>query len=181
MLLLTERLILREFVANDRADVLAYQSDPLYLRFYHWTGRTVEEVQQFVQMFLDQQQEQPRTKFQLAVILRGENQLIGNCGVRMEAADASEADIGFELAPERWGNGYATEAAQAIVMFGFAELHLHRIWAQCIADNGGSARVLEKLGMRQEGRLRENEWIKGRWRDTLIYGILDNEWHSRRS
>ena len=179
MILTTERLILREFVESDWPAVLAYQSDPLYLRYYHWTGRTEAEVREFIQMFLNQQQQQPRIKFQLAVTLRAEGRLIGNCGIRKKSADAHEGDIGYEFAPAYWGQGYATEATRAIVAFGFNELRLHRIWSWCIAENVGSFRVMEKVGMQREGRLRENEWIKGRWWDTLIYGILDHEWRQQ--
>lgn len=168
MIITTERLILREFVEDDWPAVLAYQADPRYLRYYPWTGRTEAEVRAFVQMFLDQQQAQPRTKFQLAVTLREGGQLIGNCGIRKETPEAREADIGYEFAPEYWGQGYATEAARAMVAFGFEELKVHRIWSWCIAENVGSARVLEKLGMQREGRLRENEWFKGRWWDTCL-------------
>jgi ribosomal-protein-alanine N-acetyltransferase len=177
--LTTERLILREFDEDDWPDVLAYQTDPLYLRYYEWTERTPEAVQEFVHTFLAQQREQPRTKFQLAVVLRSTGQLIGTCGTRMERADAHEADIGYELSPLHWGHGYATEAAGAIVKFGFGELGLHRIWSWCIADNAGSSRVLEKLGMRLEGRLREKEYFKERWWDTLLFAILDYEWRAQ--
>ena len=179
MELTTERLILREFNQSDWPDVLAYQSDPLYLRYYHWTDRTPEAVQEFIRMFLDQQRQQPRLKFQLAVVLRSGHQLIGNCGIRMKTADAREGDIGYELSPEHWGQGYATEAARAIVEFGFTNLKLHRIWSWCIAENVGSARVLRKLGLRMEGRKRENEYFKGRWWDTLLFGMLDHEWKAQ--
>jgi RimJ/RimL family protein N-acetyltransferase len=179
MELATGRLILREFTDNDWPDVLAYQTDPLYLRYYEWTERTPEAVQEFVQVFLAQQQERPRTKYQLAVTLRSAQQLIGTCGIRMASADAHEGDIGYELSPKHWGQGHATEAAQAIVRFGFTELGLHRIWSWCIADNVGSARVLERLGMRREGRLRDKEHFKGRWWDMLLFAILDHEWRSQ--
>ncbi len=179
MQLTTARLILREFSADDWPAVLAYQSDPRYLRYYAWTGRTPDEVQTFVRMFLDQQAEQPRLKFQLALTLKGDGQLIGNCGIRMRTPGAHEADIGYELNPAYWGQGYASEAARAMVAFGFTELRLHRIWSWCIADNVGSARVLEKLGMRLEGRLRENEFFKGRWWDTLMFAILEQEWQDK--
>ena len=179
MILTTERLLLREFVAEDWPAILAYQSDPRYLRYYEWTGRTPEEVQQFLQMFVAQQAEQPRRKFQLAVVLRSDGRLIGNCGIRLKTADAREGDIGYEFAPDEWGKGYATEAAHAIVGFGFGELGLHRIWSWCIAENAGSWHVMEKLGMRREGQLRENEWFKGRWWDTFVYGILEHEWKMR--
>lgn len=176
MKLETERLILRDVVKEDWQRVLEYQSDPLYLRYYEWTGRTPEAVQEFVGWFLAHQNQKPRIKFQLAVTLKSTNQLIGNCGIRMDSPDAFQADIGYELDPKHWNYGYATEAAHAIVDFGFQTFGLHRVWSWCVADNTGSAHVLEKLGMRQEGHLRENEFYKGRWWDTLMYAILADEW-----
>ncbi len=180
MQLETERLLLREFTESDWPAVLSYQNDPLYLRYYHWTERTAEDVQAFVQMFLDQQAERPRTKFQLAVELKSNGLLVGNCGIRINNPDLREANIGYELASHAWGKGLATEAASEILRFGFADLGLHRIWATTIADNVGSARVLEKLGMRLEAREREKEWITDRWYDSLTYAILDHEWQLAR-
>lgn len=176
--IVTERLHLREFIAEDWRAVLAYQADPRYQRYYDLTAPTGQGARDFVAMFLAQQQAQPRLKFQLAVTLKRTGALIGNCGVRLQAPGAQEADIGYELNPEQWGQGYASEAARTMVAFGFTELGVHRIWAHCIADNAASARVLEKLGMRQEGRLREQEYFKGRWWDTLLYAILEPEWRN---
>ena len=175
MRITTARLILREFVIDDWPDVLAYQRDPRYLRFYPWADRTEAEVRDFVQMLLDQQGQQPRRKFQLAITLPDSDRLIGNCGIRRKAENDLEADIGYELAPEYWRKGYATEAALAIVEFGFRELKLHRVSSWCIADNVASSRVLERVGLRLEGRLRENEYFKGRKWDTLLYGLLASE------
>ena len=172
----TDRLLLREFVEGDWEAVLAYQSDARYLRHYEWESRTDNDVRTFVRRFLDNQAETPRTKFQMAIVLPDSGRLIGNCGIRKATVDAVDAEIGYELAPEMWGNGYATEAARAMVSFGFRELGLHRIWAHCAADNLASAHVLEKLGMQQEGRLRENAYYKGRWWDELVYGLLEQEW-----
>jgi ribosomal-protein-alanine N-acetyltransferase len=182
----TDRLVLREFTLEDWPAVLAYQSDPLYLRYTQWTERTPEAVQAFVQMFIAQQEQQPRSKYQLVVTLRSTGQLIGNCGIRLEppgvlSGEVHEAEIGYELAPAHWAQGYATEAAGAIVRYGFEELRVHRIGAWCIAENIASAHVLEKLGMRAEGRLREKEYFRGRWWDTLLYAILDHEWHAQRN
>ena len=176
MYITTPRLLLREFGTDDWPDVLAYQRDPRYLRFYAWTDRTEAEVRGFVQMFVDQQANGPRRKFQLAITLSDSGQLIGSCGIRRKPENDWEADIGYELAPEHWGQGYATEAAKAIVDFGFRELGLHRISSWCIADNAASARVLERVGLRPEGRLRENEHFKGRWWDTLLYALLASDW-----
>ena len=174
----TDRLLMRDFVESDWEAVLAYQSDPLYLRYYHWTDRTEADVRDFVQMFINQQEQQPRQKFQLALVLKSENRLIGNCGIRVNDTEMREANIGYELDSRYWGQGYATEAARAILHFGFETLAMHRVWSWCIADNAGSARVLEKIGMRLEGRLQQKEFIKGQWRDHLLYAILDHEWRN---
>ena len=176
MKLETERLLLRDFVKDDWQRVLEYQTNPLYLRYNHWTERTPEAVQDFVGWFLDHQVQTPRIKYQLAVVLKSNNLLIGNCGVRMDKADALEADIGYELDPKYWNHGYATEAAHAIVDLGFKNFGIHRIWADCVVDNTGSAHVLEKLGMKLEGRLREKDYFKGRYWDALIYAIMKQEW-----
>ena len=176
MQVITERLRLREFASDDWPDVLAYQQDPRYLRFYPWSHRTPSDAQAFVAMFLDQQREQPRRRFQLVIARRQDDRLIGNCGIRRKPDNDWEADIGYELAHDCWGLGYDTEAAGAMVDFGFRELGLHRISSWCIAENTASARVLERLGFRQEGRQRQNEHFKGEWWDTLLYAILSEEW-----
>lgn len=180
MKLETARLILRDFVKDDWQRVLEYESDPLYLRYNPWAEKTPESVQEFIGWFMDNEKETPRVRFQLAVTLKSNNLLIGNCGVRMDTADAVEADIGYELDPKYWNYGYATEAVHAMVDFGFSRFGIHRIWAHCVADNVGSAHVLEKLGMTLEGRLREKEFYKRKWWDTLMYGILVDEWEAHK-
>lgn len=176
MILTTDRLVLREFVEDDWRAVLAYQNDSRYLRFNTWTKRTPEDAQAFVGRFVTQQGQDPRLKFQLAITLPLTGQLIGNAGIRIKTAGGHEADIGYELDPQHWGQGYASEAAHALVQFGFEQLRLRRISAHCLAENVASARVLEKLGMRLEGRLRDSERFKGRYWDTLHYAVLDHDW-----
>jgi ribosomal-protein-alanine N-acetyltransferase len=172
----TERLLLREFAREDWRAVLAYQSNPRYLRYYEWEERTEADVRAFVRMFVGFQRETPRRTFQLAIVLPESGQLIGNCGVRVRDPEMRAGDIGYELDPAHWGHGYATEAARAMLAYGFGPLGLHRIGAECVAENTASARVLEKIGMTREGRLRRNVWMKGRWWDTLLYAILDDEY-----
>jgi ribosomal-protein-alanine N-acetyltransferase len=179
MLRVTSRLVLREFVPEDWPAVLAYQTEPDYLRYYRWTERTADDVQAFIQRFIDWQRQEPRYRYQLAITLQDTGELIGNCGLRLEHPGAMEGELGYELAPAHWGNGYATEAAHALLTFGFQELRLHRIWAGCIAENVGSARVMERLGMQREGQHRDKEWFKGRWWDTYTYAMLEHEWRQR--
>ena len=87
-----------------------------------------------------------------------------------------QGEIGYALHRDFWGQGIATEAARSLVGFGFTEMGIHRAWGECRPENIGSIRVLQKLGMIQEGYLRENRWFKGRWWDTLIFGVLEREW-----
>jgi ribosomal-protein-alanine N-acetyltransferase len=180
MFLTTERLLLREFEEQDWPRTLEYQSDPEYLRYNPWTYRSEVDVRSFVRMFMNWSREQPRKKFQLAIVLKEEKRLIGNCGIRMPQAYAQSADIGYEIDRHYWGHGYATEAARALIDFGFEQLQLHRIWANCVVENTASAHVLEKSGMRYEGCLHESELMKDRWWSTKLYAILDHEWRSQR-
>ena len=177
----TERLVLREFREDDWPDMLAYWADPRYRRYYPDIAQVEPAVRDLVGLFVRSQAERPRRTWQLAVIGKAEGRLLGNCGVRINDPERREGNIGYELNPRDWGHGYATEAARAVVGFGFGELRLHRIWAECVADNSGSAHVLEKLGMRREARFREHQWFKGRWWDTLVYALLDHEWRGERA
>jgi RimJ/RimL family protein N-acetyltransferase len=180
----TPRLLLREFEAGDAPAVLHYQSDARYQTYYEETEHTPASTEAFVRMFLDQQADSPRWKWQLVIVseepYEGAGELAGNVGLRLDAPGALTGNIGYELDPELWGHGYATEAAEEMLRFGFEELGLHRIWSWCIADNTASRRVLERLGMRLEGQQREHEYLKGRWWDQCLYGLLVDEWRAAR-
>src|SRR3954451_12266150 len=128
----TERLLLREFVDEDWPAVLAYQSTPEYLRYYEWTERTPESVQEFLHMLIASQYETPRRTFQFAVVLPENGHLIGNCGLRIRDPELGAGDIGYEFDPRFWGRGYATEAAHAMLAISFDEMRMHRIAAYCI-------------------------------------------------
>jgi len=179
-ILATDRLILREFVEDDWRATLAYQSDPLYLRYYAWTHRTENDVRAFVGAFIAQQAEQPRRKFQLALVLKENGRLVGSGGVRVNDPEGRQADIGYEIDPRLWGQGLATEAARELLRFGFDDLGMHRLSGDCVADNAASARVMEATGMRREAHLHESAWFKGRWWDTLVYAVLEDEWRAAR-
>jgi [ribosomal protein S5]-alanine N-acetyltransferase len=171
----TPRLILREFVADDWHALAAHSRDPRHRRLYPEHEDVDQFVRDLVTMFVASQNESPRRKFQLAAISREDRRLIGTCGIRVNNPELREANIGYAFDPEVWGQGLATEAATAMLAFGFDELGMHRVWAECVADNVASTRVLTKLGMRQEARFREHQYYRDRWWDTLIFAILDHE------
>ena len=174
----TERLILREFRKDDWQAMASYWCDPLYQRYYPAMEDAEAIIRSLVSRFIAAQEDDPRRTFQLVIERKDDGRMIGNCGIRINAPEHREANIGYELNPDAWGQGFATETATAIVRFGFGELELHRIWAECNAENTGSVRVLTKLGMRREARFREHQWFRGRWWDTEIYALLEDEWRN---
>ena len=89
------------------------------------------------------------------------------------------AMLGYAYDRSVWGMGYATEAALAMLELAFDVLGVRRVWASCDSVNTGSARVLEKVGMRLEGTLRHDMNIRGDLRDSAVWGILEREWRTR--
>jgi [ribosomal protein S5]-alanine N-acetyltransferase len=175
----TTRLRLREFCEDDWKPMAAWWADPRYRRMYPELDDVGQAVRDLIGRFLTSQTTEPRLIWQLAITMPHDDTIIGNCGIRIDNPVLRQANIGYELHPDQWGYGYATEAATAILRFGFEELGMHRVWAECVADNTGSAHVLEKLGMRREAHFREHQWYRDRWWDTYIYAILDHEWLER--
>lgn len=106
--------------------------------------------------------------------LAQEGKLCGAVGLTVEAAHG-RAELGYWVGRPFWGHGLATEAAQAVVDWGFAALGLRRVWASHIGRNPASGRVLEKLGFRCEGRLREHVLHRGRIDDLVMYGRLASD------
>jgi ribosomal-protein-alanine N-acetyltransferase len=177
VILRTQRLVLREFTAEDWTTTHAYHQDPRYLRYYDRDGVTEREAQAFIYMFILWQGEQPRIRTQLAITLAGSGELIGNVGLRRDGPDSPVADLGYELSPTHWGRGFATEAARAMVDMGFGTWEgLHRIYAHCIAENEASSRVLQRVSFRPEARLRHHQWFKERFWDVQLFGLLRDEW-----
>lgn len=172
----TERLLLRDFVEGDWRAVHEYGSDTEVVRYLLWGPNTEEDSRDFVRRSIAIQGERPRRRFEIGIVLKEEGRLIGGCGIRENDPALREGNIGYVLNKGYWGRGIATEAARALVGFGFDTLKLHRIFATCFPENRASERVLQKCGMSLEGRLRESLLMRGEWRDSLLYAILDHEW-----
>lgn len=109
-----------------------------------------------------------------ALILRTSAELVGTCGLHVRQAGAT-AEIGYWIGRPFWGQGYATEAARAVMTYGFDVLGYHRLYAMAFSRNPASSRVLEKLGMRWEGRLRQHIEKWGVFEDAEVWGVLTGE------
>lgn len=165
------RLTLRDFVAADEAAVHAYASDPVVTRFLVWGPNTAEDTHRFIRDAIACSQAPERTNFDLAVVHTESRKLIGGAAIRVTDAERHEGEIGYVFSRDVWSRGYATEAAEALLRFGFDHLGLRRITATCDAGNHASAKVLQKAGMHLEDNVSVS--VRGAWRDCLLFGWTD--------
>lgn len=165
MELTTARLVLREYSAADFDAVHAFATDPRTVLFVDWGPNTEQDTLDFLNYCATSAQAVPRTGYTLAITLAGV--VIGSVG--LTARHGTKAEIGYTLNPTHWGLGYATEAARALLDFGFSELALDQITATCRPENVASAGVLRKLGMAQTGHLKNDRLIRGAWLDSLVF------------
>ncbi len=138
---------LRDFCAEDLAAYQALRSEAKFGRFYAAEDCSPARSAELLQMFMAQAQQRPRQRFQLAIVSAAD-ELMGSCGVRMEAP--GQGSIGCELGRRWQGSGAALEAARAIVAFGFGELGLQKIYADTKAGNLAALRLCRQLGMRPD-------------------------------
>ena len=171
----TSRLRLRSFRAEDWRAVRAYSVDPEVLRYVPGEPPSEEETREVIRSWMKGQADCP-PHYDFAVTARPDDSAIGWCCIQVRPSDGRIGELMYVLNRGFWGRGYATEAARGVVGYGFLELKLRRIHAMCRPENTASWHVLEKLGMRLEGLLREHVWIRGQWRDSYLYAILDHEW-----
>jgi RimJ/RimL family protein N-acetyltransferase len=177
----TARLILRPFGPGDLDDLYAYQSRPDVARYLHWDARDRAQArealeQQCREIALDQDGDW----LTYAVVWGEPGRVIGEVGLKWLSREHRQGEIGFVFNPDYQGRGLATEAAEVMLRLGFDDLNLHRIIGSCTAQNAASARLMERLGMRQEAHFIHDEIIKGGWAEELVYAILDDEWRARR-
>jgi len=173
----TERLLLRPFAAGDFDAVFAMQSRPDVARYLYWEARTEAEVRAALERKIGGVaiRSEGDALF-LAAVLKTTDEVVGDVVLEYVSREHRTGEIGYIVHPDHQGHGYATEAVAVLLRLAFDELDLHRVIGRVEARNAPSARVLEKLGMRQEAHLVENEYVKGEWQSELVYAMLDREW-----
>jgi RimJ/RimL family protein N-acetyltransferase len=177
--LLTERLSLRPFTDDDLDAFHDIQRRADVVRFLYWEPRTRDEAKEMLgRRKLQSAIDREGDGLHLAADLRATDQLIGHFSLFFASAEHRQGEVGFVLHPDHQGHGYGIEGALVMLRLGFEDLGLHRIVGRCDARNVGSARLMERLGMRREAHLIENEFVKGEWADELDYAMLDSEWRA---
>jgi [ribosomal protein S5]-alanine N-acetyltransferase len=172
-----DRIRLREFTEDDLDRVWQWGSKAEFFRYLPIEPpSSYQEQRYWLDGVLKEASTRPRRQYQLGIDPVEGSGLIGAVRIGIEPGSGRAASIGYGIHPDLWGQGYATEATRLIIAFGFQSLRLHRIWATYHQDNLGSGRVLAKVGMRQEGRLRHHRVTHDVWYDSIICSILEDEW-----
>jgi RimJ/RimL family protein N-acetyltransferase len=171
----TARLRLRPVTDADADVLFALHRNANVLRYWDsppWRDRV--RAEHFVRT--SRQLADHGTGARLAIDRLADGAFLGWCSLTRWNPDYRSASLGYCLDEAAWGNGYATEAARALLQWAFAALDLNRVQAETDTRNGASARVLEKVGFVREGTLREDCIVNGDVSDSWVYGLLRRDW-----
>ncbi len=172
LVLHTSRLLLRPLTIADAPAIFNYAQNPEVTQFTGWeTHRTVADSEFYIEQIVLPNYASGKA-FDWGIVLKANNQLVGVCGLVHIHPIHQRAELGYSLGRTYWGQGLATEAAQAVISFGFHSLFLNRIEGKCHREHHRSARVLTKLGMEFEGMLRQYMFVKGEFWDMAAYALL---------
>jgi RimJ/RimL family protein N-acetyltransferase len=174
----TERLSIRPWQRDDVDVYHRLRGDPAVVRYLYASPLDREGAVAKVDS-LRSEIDGPGQWVNLAVHIADSDEIVGDVGIGWNSDVHRQAEVGYTFLPEHHGHGYATEAAAAMVDLAFTGLGAHRVMGNLDARNTASARVLERLGMRREAHLIQNEWVKGEWTDEIIYAVLADEWAER--
>lgn len=171
----TPRLFLRPLNEGDFADFYEYAQDPAVSGPGMWRpylSETVarEDFEHILSLY-------SQGLLWWALEHRPTGRMIGRCELAAYNPDDARAELSYALNRQFWGQGLTTEAARAVLRYAFEEMRLNRVSAKVFADNSASVRLLEKLGMVREGRLRQYVQVRGQPEDVDIYSLLHAEWN----
>lgn len=173
----TDRLLLRQFRLDDAEAMMRIFGDEEVLRFLTQPLMDSEEkAQRFINRLLRDYER--REGIDWVITLKGVGEAIGMCGLYAWDRDSRCMDLGYHIRRSYWGRGFATEAARAVIGWGFTQLDLHRIQADCTEGHTASEQVMIKCGFTHEGTWRESCWEHGRFVNIRQYGLLRREFEA---
>lgn len=173
--LTTERLVLRSAHIEDAKVFSTYNTREDFYRYLPIDPPTLESTEGYINHQISQSKAAPRLNYYFVITDRKTNEVLGDVSLNIQNIEAGGAIIGFGLNPSHWGKGYMSEALSRVIELGFKELKLKRIYGICDPDNKGSAKVMQKSGMKYEGHHRCEEFIRGKHQDNLYYAIIDTD------
>lgn len=170
-----KRVVLRWMTERDVGDLHAIFSDAQVMRYWSSPPFADEDgardlLEEIHDCFARQ------SLFQWGIARRADDRVIGTCTLADLDASNRRAELGFALARDHWGQGYMGEALTALLDYAFNTLDLRRLEADVDPRNDASIRTLMRLGFQKEGHLRERWDVNGEIQDSLMYGLLRQEW-----
>ncbi|MFJ9893589.1 GNAT family N-acetyltransferase [Streptomyces sp. NPDC091280] len=172
----SQRLDLRELSVEDVDAVFAIYGSIEATTHLSFEPRSHAEVGAIVTRSMASAVVTPRTEYALAVIERDSTELIGFGRIATDPHQQRGATFGFALRPDAWGVGYGIETVRLLLALGFEDLGLHRIWGARSPLNVASAKTMAAAGMVEEGTIRSHIKKAGRWRDSVVHSIIEEEW-----
>lgn len=171
----TNRLTLRKMVLGDVEDILKVYGDPKVAQ-YDWFEpfETIEMATKLINHVSKEFEDGEEITW--GVVRKEDEAFIGYCCLGDFDDEARRSEIGYGIRSDEWNKGYGTEVVKALSRFGFEEMNLNRIEAFITPDNGGSIKVLEKVGFVQEGVVRERDFIKGKLEDGVVMAMLKSDY-----
>jgi RimJ/RimL family protein N-acetyltransferase len=176
MLLTTQLLELRPINIDDKVSIFEYRSDAQTNTYQGWIPKSIEDVEDFIAK-VSPTPNIPDTWFQLVIIEKATQQIIGDLGIHFLNPENEQVEIGFTLRKEKQGKGFAAEALHEVISYLFKDLKKHRITASIDPANHSSIRLVEKLGFRKEAHFIESIYINGQWVDDMVFALLEKEWN----
>ena len=174
--ILTQRLQLSQLLETDALALFEYRSDAEVCRYQSFEPGSIEDAKKFIEPLLGVSFDTPDTWFQFGIRLQESGLLIGDIGAHFMADDSRQVEIGFTVAPDYQGQGFATEAVTGLLDYLFGTTQKHRVFASVDPRNKPSIALLKHIGMREEAHFRQSIWFKGEWADDMVFGILKSEW-----
>jgi RimJ/RimL family protein N-acetyltransferase len=171
----TPNLLLRPFEESDFDAVHAYASDPNATRYMWWGPNSEVDTRSFIRRAIEVMRSPDSGENEFAIVERASSRLLGACGLNTPGRQSRVFEIGYLLSSDFWRRGYGSEAVEHLMAFGFDSLDAHRIFALIDPENRASIALIEKLGFRLEGHQKSDTLIRGEWRDTLVYAVLESE------
>lgn len=169
----TERLILREITKEDAEGIFACFSNENVTRYYgQETLESIEEAEKFVDFFSNNYNEKRGIRW--GIEKKETKGIIGTIGFNACLPKHKRAEIGYEIHPEQWGKGYASEAVSRVLTYGFDVMNLTRIGAVVFLNNEASNKLLTNIGFQKEGVLKKYMYQNGVAHDTYVYSLLKN-------
>ena len=173
----TARLTLRAITIDDEDNIFSLYGNPDVVRYLYEDVVERADMTTHLQRYIGA--ELPADGQWLSLAIDDGGTFVGQASVCYRSAEHRQAEIGYILVPSANGNGYATEASARMMQLAFEELGVHRVVGRIEARNSPSERVLQRLGMRKEAHLIQNERVKGEWNDEIIYAITEPEWRAQ--